>query len=146
MKIEIEQLSRKEKAVYEVAQATIEKGAGAIEFSELFFGTSGRLRELWSTDAERKAVVKSALFKWLQERLTELRRREGEAFTQEVEALSGSGRLTVVVPKSLHGALKNEAALEGISLSELIRLKLGVSYRSMVRLLDRGGRTPAASA
>ena len=41
----------------------------------------------------------------------------------------------MVVPKSLHAALKREAVQEGISLSELIRLKLGVAYRDIAGLL-----------
>ena len=53
----------------------------------------------------------------------------------ERETRSSSGRLTVVVPRSLHGALKGEAANEGVSLSELIRLKLAVPYRQMTELL-----------
>jgi len=61
----------------------------------------------------------------------------------EKEIAAHSGRLTVVVPKSLHAALKKEAAQEGVSLSELIRLKLGVAYRDVAdRLVARDHSEP----
>jgi hypothetical protein len=39
------------------------------------------------------------------------------------------------MPKSLHAALKREAAKEGVSLSELIRLKLGYPYHLLTSIL-----------
>jgi predicted HicB family RNase H-like nuclease len=113
------------KAIREDASQLLAQGTSAVDFSERFFGPSGRLRELWASDSERSALVQSELFKWLQERLADLRRKEAALFADEAAKLSG--RLTVVVPRSLHAALKREAVLEGVSLSELIRMKLTVS-------------------
>ena len=118
------------------AKKMIERSPTAAEFSAHFFGPKGRLRQLWTDDAERTEVVKSPLYKELQLMLAQLRTREADSFEQDVERFSG--RLTVVVPKSLHAALKLEAAAEGISLAELIRLKLGVPYRLSVRLMAPG--------
>lgn len=123
-------LTSKERAIHDEARALLSKDVSAPEFSARFFGPDGLLRGLWATSEERKAVTRSELYKWLQQRLAELRRREGEAFEREMESLSG--RLTVVVPKSLHAGLKREAQREGVSLSELIRLKLGMAYQDMV--------------
>ncbi len=49
------------------------------------------------------------------------------------------GRLTVSVPRRLHVALKREAAGEGVSLSELIRLKLSWPYRQVTSQMLGGG-------
>ncbi len=129
----LKHLSRTEQEIYREAKSMLAKKAMATAFSEHFFGPSGSLRKLWKNDAERKKVVTSELYQWLSQRLGELRTQEAKAFEQEIETFSG--RLTIVVPKSLHAALKREAVREGVSLSELIRLKLGVAYRTMAKSL-----------
>jgi predicted HicB family RNase H-like nuclease len=72
-----------------------------------------------------------------------LDKEELRSFEADLERVSG--RLTVVVPKSLHAALRAEAVREGISLSELIRLKLGVPYRHMVQWVAGGTAEPKAA-
>ena len=129
-------LTKTEQAICRDAQRMLAEKASAALFSSYFFGPTGSLRQLWKNEAERKQVVASELYQWLSERLAELRTQEAQAFDQEVETFSG--RLTIVVPKSLHAALKREAVHEGVSLSELIRLKLGVAYRTMAQLLTTG--------
>jgi predicted HicB family RNase H-like nuclease len=131
--MDLKSLSETERDIYQEAQALLSKGTTAPEFSVRIFGPEGLLKKLWKTDAERKGVVASELYRWLKQSLTELRDREAAEFEKEVASLSG--RLTVVVPKSLHAALKHEAVQEGVSLSELIRLKLGVAYREVAGLL-----------
>ncbi len=126
-------LTAAEKAIYQKARTLLKKGTDAVAFSDAFFGTQGALRALWKTDADRKRVIESELYRWLQAQAAELRRRDAKTFEQEIEAFSG--RLSVVVPKSLHAALRREAKLEGISQSELIRLKLSIPYRLIARLL-----------
>ena len=132
-----------EEKIRRAAAAMLERGTSVEEFSESFFGPSGMLRDLWTTESERKKVVGSPLYRELKSQLGTIRQREAKAFDDDVERLSG--RLTVVVPKSLHGALRMEAAREGISLSELIRLKLAVPYRVSVRLMAQGSREPEAA-
>jgi len=131
--MDVKSLDKVEREIHEEAERLRSQGASAPAFSARFFGSDGLLRKLWKTDADRKAVVASELYQWLKNRLSEIREREAAEFEKEVASLSG--RLTVVVPKSLHSALKREAVQEGISLSELIRLKLGVAYRDVANLL-----------
>ncbi len=138
--MDVKALNKIEGEIYREAQEMISGGTSAVAFSARFFGPDGLLRKLWKTDAERKAVVASELYKWLQRSLNEVRNREAAEFEREIA--SHSGRLTVVVPKSLHAALKREAAQEGISLSELIRLKLGVAYRDVTGLLAGRDQDP----
>jgi predicted HicB family RNase H-like nuclease len=134
----IGRLNKAQRQTYEAAVASLRQGITAAEFSRKFFGAGGMLAKLARTRDERKRLVAGELYRWLQEQLAELRRRETKAFEQEVEALSG--RLTVVVPKSLHGALRHEAAQEGVSLSELIRLKLAVPFAHSARMLSERPR------
>jgi len=121
------------------ANEVIAKGVSAAEFSARFFGPEGKLRTLWTNETGRKRVVQSQLYKWLQRRLAEIRLREAEGFEKAISDLSG--RITIVIPKSLHWALKGEAALEGVSQSEMIRLKLAVPYRLIAQAIAEGGKT-----
>lgn len=115
------------------ASEMLESGADAPTFSARFFGPKGELSLLGKTREDREQIVRSDLYRWLRERYEELRLRDASRFEQDIK--SASGRLTVAVPRSLHAALKSEAAAEGVSLSELIRLKLSVPYRQVASLL-----------
>jgi predicted HicB family RNase H-like nuclease len=142
----VKTLNNDEKAIYQAAVEALRQGTTVAAFTEQFFGPKGMLRRLATTKAEREALVKTKLYQWLQQQAAELRRTEAKAFDHEVAALSG--RLTVVVAKSLHGALRREAVEEGVSLSELIRLKLSLPYSEAVALLSAGTKrrttTPVA--
>jgi hypothetical protein len=128
----VKRLRTAEKEIYSEAVRLLKSGTNAADFSRRFFGPDGLLRTLWNTDTERRALVDSELYRWLEREHSKLRTRDARAFAKEVESLSG--RLTVVVPRSLHAALKREAAMEHVSLSELIRLKLGIPYHSIVSM------------
>jgi predicted HicB family RNase H-like nuclease len=132
--LDVKTLSTDEKRIYKAATKALDQGTTVAALTEAFFGPDGMLRRLWKTKADREAVVKSELYQWLQQQAAQLRREEAQAFAKEVESLSG--RLTVVVAKSLHGALRSEAAEEGVSLSELIRLKLSLPYSEAISLLS----------
>ncbi len=126
-------LSPQERKIYRQAAQLLERGVDAPAFSARFFGTNGELAQLGNGREARQAILESQLYRWLKARYTELRLQDAARFEQETR--SAAGRLTVVVPRSLHGALKSEASSEGVSLSELIRLKLAVPYRQMTDLL-----------
>lgn len=132
----VKTLTDDEKVIYQAAVGALRKGTTVAAFTEQFFGPEGMLRRLGTTRTEREALVTTELYRWLQQQVAELRRTEAKTFNQEVAALSG--RLTVVVAKSLHGALRREAVEEGVSLSELIRLKLSLPYSEAVALLSTG--------
>ena len=133
MEIEQVSLTENEKQIYQDASDLLEKGTDAPTFSSQFFGPQGRLNRLGQTREDRERVLKSSLYRLLKSKYAELRLRDAARFEQDLKL--ASGRLTVSVPRSLHAALKDEAASEGVSLSELIRLKLMVPYRQMTDLL-----------
>ena len=116
-----------------LASQMLQSGTDATTFSSRFFGLKGELSVLGETREDREKIVDSDVYRWLTERHEELRLRDVSGFEQDIK--SASGRLTVAVPRSLHAALKREAAAEGVSLSELIRLKLSVPYRQVANLL-----------
>jgi hypothetical protein len=126
------------------AEEMLRRGTTATAFSARFFGPGGGLQAIAPEPEDRRAVVGSELYRWLQTSLAELRRKEAAEFDRLVASVSG--RLTVVVPRSLHAALKNEARAEGVSLSELVRLKLSLPYRQTAGWLlvgeaqSRGGQ------
>lgn len=118
-----------ESAVRREVDALLAAGATAREIAGRVYGPDGLLRELAGDRTGRETFTRSEVARWLDERLEELRRREIDEFEREVDSLSG--RMTLIVPKSLHAALKREAAIEGISLAELLRLKVSVPYRDI---------------
>lgn len=128
----VSELNRAEKSVYNEAKQMLSEGTTAADFSSRFFAQGGALSKLSAKVGERKALVASELYKWLKERLNELRQKEASSFESEVQR--ASGRLTIMVARSLHAALKEEALFEGVSLSELIRLKLSIPYKTTARL------------
>jgi len=137
-KVRVKSPKKVEGRIRDEADELIAKGTSAAEFSARFFGPEGKLRALWTNEPDRRRVVQSQLYKWLQRRLAEIRAREAEGFEKEISDLSG--RITIVIPKSLHWALKGEAALEGVSQSEMIRLKLAVPYRLIAQAIAEGGK------
>jgi predicted HicB family RNase H-like nuclease len=120
-------LEQTEKALLRDAETLLKRGVSAAEFSAHFFGPKGRLPSLGRTKEQRAALARTAAFKKLQKMLSTLRAKEASAFEKEIGQLSG--RVTITVPRSLHAALKREAAYEHVSLSELMRLKLSVPYK-----------------
>lgn len=133
MTIDESKLSDAEERLKEVATRMLEAGTDAPTFSARFFGPKGELSQLGETRQDRELILRSELYRWLKEKYEELRLRDAAQFEQEIKV--ASGRLTVAVPRSLHAALKSEAAAEGVSLSELIRLKLSIPYRQMASIL-----------
>lgn len=132
-----------EAQIRRAAVEMLNRHASVGEFSSRFFGPDGMLRGLWKTEDDRRQLVSSPIYRELRSMLASLGEREVAAFDADAERLSG--RLTVVVPKSLHAALREEAVREGISLSELIRLKLGLPYRLTSQWIARGRGEPEAA-
>jgi len=133
MMIDESKLNEAEDRLKEIATRMLEAGTDAPTFSARFFGPKGELTGLGETREDRARIVRSELYRWLKEKYEELRLRDAAQLEQDIRV--ASGRLTVAVPRSLHAALKSEAAAEGVSLSELIRLKLSIPYRQMANML-----------
>lgn len=114
-----------ERAILDEARAMYDRNASVGEFSGRIFGPDGLLRQMWSNDDERHELVKSTLFKRLQDQLHELGAREVEQFERDIAASPDTDAVAVALPRKLHSALRDEARAMGLSISELIRRKLG---------------------
>lgn len=66
-------------------------GITAPEFSAHFFGPAGKLATQCATSADRKQMVLSEIYRWLQYQQGVLRAQEAEAFNQVVRRESISG-------------------------------------------------------
>lgn len=115
--------------------------ANAISLSNKLFAPGGLFSQIAPGKVERRKMVKSQLFRKSLVRLGELQKKELKQFENEIEAIGQKTtpvRLTVTVPKSLHFALKAEARREGVSISELIRLKASVPYVGIASAVGYG--------
>ncbi len=128
-------LGQAEQALLREAEALLKRGTTATEFSAHFFGPKGKLLSLCHTQEQRAALAQTSAFEQLQQMLSALRSKEAKAFEKEIGQLSG--RVTITVPRSLHAALKREAAFEHVSLSELMRLKLSVPYKATLGFVQK---------
>jgi hypothetical protein len=140
---DVAKLTSEEKSIYDGALGMLNEGIDAPAFSARFFGPDGELFRLGTTRDGRERILHSDLYQWLKSKWEGLRRADASRFDDLLTR--ASGRLTLNVPRSLHAALKSEAAAEGVSLSELIRLKLTIPYRQMTDLLIPKGRVRSSS-
>lgn len=80
------QLTDHELDIFGEAKRMLERGTSCAEFSNRFFSPGARLSELWETQEDRERLVDTPLFRWLQDRASELEQREMEAYEEEVAA------------------------------------------------------------
>ena len=96
-----------------------------VELSEMLFGSNGLFSQVGQTREQREGLLQHPLYQKAQARLSEMRQAEVSQFEADLDAWGARpARLTVQIPKSLHAALKSEAAREGVTLAELVQLKL----------------------
>jgi len=107
-----------------------------MELSEALFGPNGVFAQVAGTLEEREQLLRHPLYQQAHSRLSDLRAVEVGRFESELARLEAHpARLSIQIPRSLHSALKAEAAREGVSLSELVRLKLSLPHGLPVRAL-----------
>lgn len=96
----------------------------------LFDPETGLVAKAYPTRAERAALVESVEYKEIRKLLAETRQRTGLAAGATPK--EKSGRFLVRLPKSMHAALENEAAQEGVSLNQLVVAKLASQLGALV--------------
>jgi hypothetical protein len=116
-----------------------------VELSETLFGPNGLFAQVGQTREQREKLLQHPLYQKAQARLSEVRQAEVARFEADLEAFeSPPERLTIQIPRSLHAALRAEAAREGVSLPELVQLKLGFPYLLLAQALASGPATGQA--
>lgn len=98
----------------------------------LFDPVDGLLARAYPTREERAAFVQSDEYKQIRKLIGDAVARTGVV---EGATPRKSGRFIVRLPQSLHAALENEAEREGVSLNQLVVIKLAVQLSDLV--LDR---------
>ena len=123
----------------ERVREAIESGRTTVELSETLFGPDGLFAEVGRTREQREQLLRNPLYGQAHARLNELRRSEISRFEKDIEAFEPrSARITVEIPRSLHAALEAEAVREGVSLSDLVRLKLSFPYIFLTHAIASG--------
>ena len=89
--------------------------------NSLFASKTGLLFTEISSENERTEFIKSERFKKLRDRFEDIVNLHGWV---EGAKPTPSGKFLVRIPKKLHGALKQEAQEEGVSLNQLVLFKL----------------------
>lgn len=112
----------------ELAQELRDSGANWVEANNAIFGDGGKFAELFPTTADRTAFAGTTEHKQLTELLATLPEPASRSLPQPSDV---SGRLNVRMPKSIHAALIQEAADEGVSLNQLIVSKLALQLRTV---------------
>ncbi len=101
----------------------------------LFDPVDGLLAKAFSTREERAAFVQSEEYKQIRKLIGDAIARTGRV---EGATPTKSGRFVVRLPRSLHAALEREAEREGVSLNQLVVVKLAVQLSS----LSAGSQSP----
>ena len=98
-----------------------------ITFHNALYGIGGKLGELFPTQGERAAFVKTPEHARIAEMLGELQEEDSAA-----PSGSANGAVSVRMPRSVHAALLAEAEAEHVSLNQLCVSKLSTQLRAAV--------------
>jgi hypothetical protein len=94
------------------------------------FGVDGKATELFPTEAERKAFLRTAAYKRLLALMDRLPRPENKDIRELIS--SANGAISVRLPRSVHAALLAEARAEGVSLNQFCVAKLIAQLQAVV--------------
>jgi hypothetical protein len=117
----------------QVLEFAEQRAAGAtdwLELSNALFSTGGKATELFPTEAERGAFLRTAEYK----RILALMNTLPKPTPTEVVDMTGTanGAISVRLPRSVHAALLAEAKAEGVSLNQLCVSKLVAQLRAVI--------------
>jgi hypothetical protein len=97
----------------------------------LFDPMEGIVARAFPSRAEREAFAKTPEYRQIRELLDQARDRFGLVAGATPKQ---SGRFVVQLPRSLQAALEREAAAEGVSLNQLVVVKLALQLKDLARV------------
>jgi predicted HicB family RNase H-like nuclease len=112
----------------EFARSLQDSGLTWVEANNSIYGPGGRFVTLFPTKTDRMAFARTAASRKLDELIDHLPEPDVRSSREEY-----SGKFVVRVPKSLHAALAAEAEIEGVSLNQLVVVKLAVQLAGSVK-------------
>ena len=110
------------------ARSLQDSGLTWVEANNSIYGPGGRFVTLFPTKTDRVAFARTAESRKLDELIDNLPEPDVRSSREEY-----SGKFVVRVPKSLHAALAAEAEIEGVSLNQLVVVKLAVQLAGSVK-------------
>jgi hypothetical protein len=124
------QVVARARQVLEFAESRAGGVADWLELHFALFGVEGKATELFPTEAERAAFLRTAEYKRLLKLMDTLPRPNNAEIREMVS--SANGAISVRLPRSVHAALLAEAKAEGVSLNQLCVAKLVAQLRAVV--------------
>jgi hypothetical protein len=124
------QIATKARQVLDFAEASAKEVADWLELHFALFGVDGKATELFPTEAERSAFLRTGEYKQVLALLDALPRPKKSALREVIS--SANGAISVRLPRSVHAALLAEAKAEGVSLNQLCVAKLVAQLRAVV--------------
>lgn len=124
------QVAAKARQVLEFAESKTKEVSDWLELHFALFGVGGKATELFPTEAERSAFLRSAEYKRINALMNTLPHPQKDEMKELVS--SANGAISVRLPRSVHAALLAEAKAEGVSLNQLCVAKLIAQLRAVV--------------
>ncbi len=116
--------------VLEFAESRAKEVADWLDLHFALFGVDGKATQLFPTEAERSAFLRTAQYKRILALMDTLPRPKRNEMRELVS--SANGAISVRLPRSVHAALLAEAKAEGVSLNQLCVAKLVAQLRAVV--------------
>jgi hypothetical protein len=123
-------IAAKARKVLEFAKQRAASAKDWIELSNALYGVDGKATELFPTEAERSAYMRTAEYKRIVALIGALPHPKKNETREVVSNVSAPIR--VRLPRSVHAALLAEAKAEGVSLNQLCVAKLIAQLRTVV--------------
>ena len=110
------------------ARTLKDSGLTWVEANNSIYGPGGRFVKLFPTQTDRVAFARTEESRKIDELIDSFPEPDVRSSREEY-----SGKFVVRVPKSLHAALAAEAETEGVSLNQLVVVKLAVQLAGSVK-------------
>ncbi|HEY7152809.1 MAG TPA: toxin-antitoxin system HicB family antitoxin [Gemmataceae bacterium] len=124
------QIVAKARQVLEFAESKAKEVSDWLELHFALYGVEGKATELFPTEAERSAFMRTAEYKRILALMDTLPHPKKNEIRELVS--SANGAISVRLPRSVHAALLAEAKAEGVSLNQLCAAKLIAQLRAVV--------------
>jgi hypothetical protein len=120
----------KARQVLEFAEAKAKEVSDWLELHFALFGVEGKASQLFPTEAERAAFLRTDERKRINKLMNTLPYPKKDDIKELVS--NANGAISVRLPRSVHAALLVEAKAEGVSLNQLCVAKLIAQLRAVI--------------
>lgn len=124
------QIVAKARQVLEFAESKAKEVSDWLELHFALFSVDGKATELFPTEAERSAFLRTAEYKRINKMMDTLPRPKKNEIKEMISTANGA--ISVRLPRSVHAALLAEAKAEGVSLNQLCVAKLIAQLRAVI--------------